>query len=299
MIDQQFSNWFDNLLNFYKGLGFFTDGAFATLDRFELNEKLNAKHYREKLGLAPSDPARLLLLERQLITKDTGRVYYEDSEWVFKGSNFYAILLGRLSAISQGRFQVGEVAETWIEDQSLDHAIISLSFSFRAQPHHILLSRHSDFGQANIIVLINKLIQGSAHQFWMWHVGQDWTITCQSEDDALKMLERGHSLYEIKNYWRPICEPSVVDESYGAEWLSQVRAFYQNKDGNISWEALHWPIYTFPESIQPVEPSLYFERGLHRFKCKDFAGAWHDFACAATHGYEQIEDLLAKHDVMF
>lgn len=299
-MDSNFNQRLKTAVGFYQGLGFFQNDEFSKLSKAEFLIKIGANHFRNRFAQTQDHISRPQVWEQELLAKDKTRVCWEDPEFVFENTHFYARLLERLAKISRGKFAPTHITEKWLKLAESEHPIISLSFEVDDQTYCFWINRCTDYARPEFIAQLNQIVATYGVQFWVYET-DDWFIVCQTDDEVLKMLERGykhHTSFENLTLDKDVLTyPTYTDETHALNWLESVITFLQ--DNPWDWEALFWPVYASHVNCQQANPSLYFQRGAHRYQQGDLAGSWHDFVVAAQQGYPNIKQRLISLEINY
>ncbi len=269
-METSYRDWFVEMIRFYRRLGLFADGPFHGLSDLECKQQIEGDHgtrccnYFQNAITSSNRELQLLNLETVLIAQDKSRVWAFDCETVHRGEQFYQNAISSLEQISRGTFHPDNACEEWIEgDLGLGgglEKIIHVTFELNTMKQHIWIRGWGDFAHPGFILAVNRLTNSSGRAFRIWGDSQDWTVICQSDIEAGAMADRGHKCRETAG------------------------------GGGV---------ITFPDTnpVPVVESNdrwLYVRRGLFKYDCGDFDGAWQDWSQASKMGVpEQLYSKLS------
>jgi hypothetical protein len=163
----------EDVVRFYKGLGFFAGAAAADVIR----------QYREELG-QPPNPAKSWD-DAELLSFSENDVWADDQEAdVCAGNKIYEEVLPQWAAISRGAFAPSAIAEKWDSEEGP----VTVSFQLNGQAVSVLPLYKDDWIDMEILLQINRLIGTSGYQFQCTDLGNMAVVLCltPAEKEAMK-----------------------------------------------------------------------------------------------------------------
>lgn len=265
-----YNEWFQEFVEFYRKLEFFTDGEFCGLSNLECQKKLEGplpercqEVYEEQVRTCSQVGKQFRFsYEDEFLTYDNNRAIYIDAEGVWRGENYYQNLVYMMGKISRNIFHPTNVLEEWNGDYFDDDSTIKISFESHSDQIIFETEQRGDYVSYNFIILINELISQTGQQFRSHSGSGDLFLICQSDLEVNLISERGFSMRDLM---------------FNTQRNRDLRHLHRHKYRDYVW--------------------LFINRGIIKYRSGNQSEAWEDWNYAAEIGdstevYTKVSEII-------